>query len=79
MYFSEVAQDGTLVYLQRVHFFGSKCRLDYWDKISFPNKTPVTGPRSRFVNCGSDRCEYMWIIWGEKDRFYDMPDRVAIW
>ena len=74
---SELAPDGTLVYLQRVNFLGSKCRLDFWAEIGFPNKTPVIVPRPRFVNGGSDSCEYMWMIWDKGNRFSDMPDGIS--
>jgi len=74
---SELAPDGTLVYLQRVNFLGSKCRLDFWADIGFPNKTPIIVPRPRFVHGGSDSCEYMWMIWDRGNRFADMPDGLS--
>jgi len=74
---SELAFDGTLVYLQRVNFLGSKCRVGFWDEIGFPNKTPIIIPRPRFVNGGSDSCEYMWMIWDRGDRFTTTPDGLS--
>jgi len=69
---SELADYGTMAYLQRVNFLGSKCRIPFWQEIGFPEKTPVIVPRPRFVNGGSDSCEYMWLIWDKGNRF-DMP------
>ncbi|WP_350668723.1 DNA methyltransferase [Pseudoalteromonas sp. 69-MNA-CIBAN-0232] len=74
---SELAPDGTLAYLQRVNFLGSKCRIDFWNEVGFPNKTPVIIPRPRFVNGGSDSCEYMWMIWDKGDRFVDIPNGIS--
>lgn len=65
---SELADDGTLIYLQRVNYLGSKKRVPFWAKIGFPNKTPIIIPRPRFVNNGSDSCEYSWFIWDKGDR-----------
>ncbi|WP_065187819.1 DNA methyltransferase [Shewanella woodyi] len=74
---SELAPDGTLAYLQRVNFLGSKCRVDFWEEIGFPNKTPVIIPRPRFVNGGSDSCEYMWMIWDRGNRFSNIPNGIS--
>lgn len=74
---SELADDGTLAYLQRVNFLGSKCRVDFWTEVGFPNKTPVIVPRPRFVNGGSDSCEYMWMIWDKGNRFSDIPNGIS--
>jgi len=73
---SELADGGTMVYLQRVNFLGSKCRLNFWAEIGFPDKTPVIVPRPRFVKGGSDSCEYMWMIWDNGDRF-NMPQGIS--
>lgn len=69
---SELAPNGTLAYLQRVNYLGSKKRVPMWTEIGFPNKTPVIVPRPRFVNGGSDSCEYCWFIWDYGNRF-DLP------
>lgn len=74
---SELAPDGTLAYLQRVNFLGSKCRVEFWAEVGFPNKTPVIVPRPRFVNGGSDSCEYMWMIWDKGNRFSDIPNGIS--
>ena len=70
---SELADDGTMVYLQRVNFLGSKIRVPFWAEIGFPDKTPIIVPRPSFVKGGSDSCEYMWMIWDRGNRFVDMP------
>ncbi|HIF9402621.1 TPA: DNA methyltransferase [Photobacterium damselae] len=66
---SELAEDGTMAYLQRVNFLGAKVRVPFWAKVGFPTKTPVIVPRPRFVNGKSDSCEYMWFIWDKGGRF----------
>ncbi|PKG74820.1 DNA methyltransferase [Shewanella sp. GutCb] len=70
---SELAPDGTLAYLQRVNFLGSKLRVPFWAEVGFPNKTPIIVPRPRFVGGGSDSCEYSWFIWDRGNRFPNMP------
>lgn len=72
--FSELAPDGTLCYLQRVNFLGSMGRVIFWEKLGFPQKTPVIVPRPRFVNGKSDSCEYMWMIWDKGNRFPNIPN-----
>ncbi len=74
---SELATDGTLVYLQRVNFLGSQVRVPFWAEIGFPNKTPVIVPRPRFVGGGSDSCEYCWFIWDKGNRFPNMPAGIS--
>tara|TARA_R110002096_G_scaffold420470_1_gene625523 strand:+ start:273 stop:806 length:534 start_codon:yes stop_codon:yes gene_type:complete len=74
---SELAFDGTMVYLQRVNFLGSKVRVPFWAEVGFPDKTPVIVPRPRFVNGGSDSCEYMWMIWDRGDRFKSIPTGIS--
>lgn len=71
--FSELAPDGTLAYLQRVNFLGSKLRVPFWAQIGFPDKTPIIVPRPRFVGGGSDSCEYSWFIWDRGNRFKNIP------
>ena len=73
---SELAPDGTLIYLQRVNFLGSKKRVPFWAEIGFPNKTPILAPRPRFVNGGSDSCEYSWFIWDKGNRVA-LPDGLS--
>jgi hypothetical protein len=74
---SELAPDGTLAYLQRVNFLGSKLRVPFWAQVGFPNKTPVIVPRPRFVGGGSDSCEYSWFIWDSGNRFPNMPSGLS--
>ncbi|WP_323915113.1 DNA methyltransferase [Aeromonas veronii] len=73
---SELAPDGTLIYLQRVNFLGSKKRVPFWAEIGFPNKTPILVPRPRFVGGGSDSCEYSWFIWDRGNRVA-LPDGLS--
>ena len=73
---SELAPDGTLIYLQRVNFLGSKRRVPFWAEIGFPNKTPILVPRPRFVGGGSDSCEYCWFIWDRGNRVA-LPDGLS--
>ncbi|WP_372942896.1 DNA methyltransferase [Shewanella sp.] len=70
---SELAPNGTLAYLQRVNFLGSKVRVPFWAEIGFPQKSPVIIPRPRFVGGGSDSCEYSWFIWDYGNRFPNIP------
>lgn len=74
---SELAPDGTLAYLQRVNFLGSKLRVPFWAEVGFPNKTPIIVPRPRFVGGGSDSCEYSWFIWDKGNRFPNMPQGLS--
>ena len=70
---SELAPNGTLAYLQRVNFLGSKIRVPFWAEIGFPQKMPIIIPRPRFVGGGSDSCEYSWFIWDNGNRFKNIP------
>ncbi|NOH35633.1 DNA methyltransferase [Vibrio chagasii] len=73
---SELAPDGTMAYLQRVNYLGSKKRLPFWFDIGFPPKCPIIVPRPRFVGGGSDSCEYAWFIWDNGNRF-DIPQGLS--
>ncbi|MGB0895333.1 MAG: DNA methyltransferase [Parashewanella sp.] len=73
----ELSPDGTLAYLQRVNFLGSKKRVPFWAEIGFPNKTPVIVPRPRFVGGGSDSCEYCWFIYDKGNRFPNLPQGMS--
>lgn len=75
--FSELAEDGTLCYLQRVNYLGAAVRLPFWKEIGFPDKTPVLVPRPKFVKGGSDSCEYMWMIWDKGGRFPNIPEGLS--
>ena len=74
--FSELAPDGTLIYLQRVNFLGSLVRVPFWAEVGFPEKTPILVPRPRFVKGGSDSCEYMWMVWDRGGRVV-LPDGLS--
>lgn len=65
---SELAEGGTLIYLQRVNFLGSIKRRPFWQEFGTPEKLGVIVPRPRFVAGGSDSCEYAWFIWDEGGR-----------
>lgn len=73
---SELAAGGTMAYLQRVNYLGSKKRLPFWFEIGFPPKCPIIVPRPRFVKGGSDSCEYAWFIWDNGNRF-DIPQGLS--
>jgi hypothetical protein len=71
--FSELADDGTLIYLQRVNYLGSIDRLDMWAELTYPPKHPIIVPRPKFVGKGSDSCEYIWMIWDRGGRCERIP------
>ena len=66
---SELSEGGTLAYLQRVNFLGSKKRINFWERVGHPGKFPIIVPRPRFLKSGSDSCEYAWFIWDHGNRF----------
>ncbi|MBO2682988.1 DNA methyltransferase [Shewanella algae] len=74
---SELAPDGTMAYLQRVNFLGSKTRVPFWAEVGFPDKTPIIIPRPRFVGGGSDSCEYCWFIYDRGNRFTAIPSGLS--
>ncbi|APU00816.1 hypothetical protein [Aeromonas phage 59.1] len=66
-----LAPGGTLIFLQRVNWLGSKKRVSFWNEVGFPDKTPILVPRPKFDKSkkGTDSCEYAWYIWDpEGDR-----------
>lgn len=68
---SLLAPGGTLIFLQRVNWLGSKKRVKFWERVTFPDKTPILVPRPKFNKAkkGTDSCEYCWYIWDpEGDR-----------
>jgi len=75
--FSELKEDGTLIYLQRINYLGSKKRESFWNNIGFPNKLPVIIPRPKFIKGGSDSCEYGWFIWDKGNRVKNIPDGIS--
>lgn len=62
--------DGTLIFLQRINWLGSKKRVPWWAKVGFPDKTPVLVPRPKFNpnKKGTDSCEYCWFAWDYGNR-----------
>lgn len=75
--FRELKPDGTLVYLQRVNFLGAIKRVDFWQRVGFPDKFPVLIPRPRFVTEKSDSTEYAWFIYDRGNRFPTMPQGIS--
>lgn len=71
---SELKEDGTLIFLQRVNFLGSVKRVPFWSKVGFPEKAPILVPRPRFVGGGSDSCEYCWFIYDRGNRTSKIPN-----
>ena len=71
---SELASDGTLVYLQRVNYLGAIKRVPFWTRIGFPEKLSVLVPRPKFNpdSKHGDSCEYAWFIWDKGNRFPNM-------
>lgn len=65
-----LAPSGTLIFLQRVNWLGSKKRYKFWERMTFPEKTPILIPRPKFDKSkkGTDSCEYCWYIWDEGER-----------
>ncbi|QIZ02611.1 acetyl-coenzyme A synthetase [Aeromonas phage AhyVDH1] len=61
---------GTLIFLQRVNWLGSKKRVKFWKDVTFPEKTPILVPRPKFNKAkkGTDSCEYCWYIWDKGGR-----------
>lgn len=74
----ELKPDGTLIYLQRVNFLGTKKRVPFWQKVGMPNKFPVLVPRPRFVGAGSDSTEYAWFIYDRGNRLPLVPDGLSV-
>lgn len=66
--FTELAPDGTLIYLQRVNYLGAVKRVDMWQQMGYPDKFPVLVPRPKFVGGGNDSTEYAWFIWDRGNR-----------
>ena len=75
--FSELKEDGTLIYLQRINYLGSTKRESFWNNIGSPNKLPVIIPRPKFIKGGSDSCEYGWFIWDKGNRVKNIPDGIS--
>ncbi|APU00734.1 hypothetical protein [Aeromonas phage Asp37] len=72
---SLLAPGGTLIFLQRVNWLGSKKRVRFWQGVGMPQKTPILVPRPKFDKSkkGTDSCEYAWYIWDNGDRTPGIP------
>lgn len=62
---TQLKPGGVIAYLQRLNYLGSDARVPFWEEVGTPDKLGVITPRPRFVNNGSDSCEYGWFIWDE--------------
>lgn len=65
---SELKDDGTLIFLQRVNFLGSIKRVDFWEKNGLPHKQVTLVPRPKFALNGTDSCEYAFFIYDKGNR-----------
>lgn len=63
----DLAPNGTLIFLLRMGFLGSKSRADFWRKYP-PTHFLVFTPRPSFVHGGSDNSEYAWFCWDRGGR-----------
>lgn len=75
--FRELKDDGTLIYLQRVNFLGAVKRVDFWQRVGYPEKFPILIPRPRFVTEKSDSTEYAWFIYDRGNRFPTLPQGIS--
>lgn len=62
-----LSEADTVVYLLRLNFLGSKQRKEFWE-ANPPSHLLTITPRPRFVNGGSDACEYGWFCWDRGQR-----------
>jgi hypothetical protein len=62
-----LSEADTVVYLLRLNFLGSAARKPFWDAYPPTHLFTIT-PRPRFVNGGSDACEYGWFLWDRGER-----------
>lgn len=67
--FSELKPDGTLIYLQRLNYLGSRARVPLWRDIGTPDHLPILVPRPSFTGSGTDATEYCWYIWDRGGRW----------
>ena len=70
---SELADNGTLIYLQRLNFLGSRKRVPFWKNFTCPHKIITLVPRPRFVYGRSDSNEYAWFVWDYGGRLNHLP------
>lgn len=62
-----LSEADTVVYLLRLNFLGSVTRKPFWNAHQ-PSHVFTITPRPRFVNGGSDACEYGWFVWDRGGR-----------
>ena len=63
---SLLAPGGVLVFVLKMHFFGTKARVGFWDKFPFTAAWPII-PRPDFTGDGRDTVEYCAIAWRKND------------
>jgi len=66
-----------VVYLQRLNWFGSKKRKEFW------TKNPVThlfvlSQRPSFTGKGTDACEYAWFVWDRTGTIMKRPKGIYV-
>ena len=66
-----------VVYLQRLNWFGSKKRKEFWEK------NPVThlfvlSQRPSFTGKGTDACEYAWFVWDRTGTIMKRPKGIYV-
>lgn len=72
----EIKDDGTLIFLQRVNWLGSKKRVPMWTELGTPNKLCIIIPRVSFINGKTDSTEYAWFIWDFGNRV-SLPEGIS--
>ncbi len=58
----EVKEDGLVIMLLRLNFFGSQARYKFWQD-NMPERCYVHSQRMKFTDKGSDSIEYMHCVW----------------
>lgn len=73
---NDVADDGYVVMLLRLNFFGSKGRKPFWTH-NLPMCCYVHSERMRFLNTGgTDSIEYMHCVWKKGHKFNNTALRI---
>ncbi|WP_018694326.1 class I SAM-dependent methyltransferase [Algicola sagamiensis] len=73
---SELAYGGTMIYLLKLDYLGTKQRVSFWEEFGVPQKLKVITPRPRFVTINgrsNDSCEYAWYVWDYGNRLAECP------
>lgn len=65
----ELKPDGTLIYLQRLNYLGSRERVPFWREVGYPDATPILIPRPSFTGKGTDATEYCWYVYDRGGRW----------